>query len=158
MVMKGTEDARVKVLEELRQKKETVILEHKMSGGERLRKVVIPTEDGNGLNATLSEHFGRAPYFVVIELSEDGDVAAVQTVANESEHFGGTGSPPDRILQFKPDAVITYGMGPRALNIFQGAGVAVLRTDAVTVKEAIDAYKRGFLVELTEGCQHAHHH
>ena len=159
MVMEDTENAYIKVLEELRQKKlETASREHKLSGGEKLRKVVIPTEDGNGLNAVLSEHFGRAPYFVVVKLSEGDDGVTVQTVANESEHFGGTGSPPDRILQFKPDAVITYGMGPRALNIFQGAGVAVLKTDAATVKEAIDAYKRGFLVELTEGCQHAHHH
>lgn len=137
---------------------ETIIHEHNRIGGEKLRKVVIPTEDGNGLNALLSEHFGRAPFFIVAELSENGDIVAVQAVANESEHFGGTGSPPDRILQFKPNAVITYGIGPRALSIFQGAGVAVLRTDAVTVKEAIEAYKRGLLQELTEGCQHAHHH
>ena len=118
-------------------------------------RIVIPAEDGNGLDARISEHFGRAPYFIIVELDENGDVLSFRAVPNESEHFGGFGRPPDRILKFRPNAVITYGMGPRALSIFQDAGVAVLRANANTVKEAIEAYRRGELEELTEGCQHA---
>lgn len=121
-------------------------------------RIVVPAEDANGLDARLSEHFGRAPYFIIVELNEDGSVAKVQAVANESEHFGGAGRPPDRILQFRPNAVIAYGMGPRALSIFQEAGVAVLRANAETVRQVVDAYKRDMLEELTEGCHHAHHH
>jgi predicted Fe-Mo cluster-binding NifX family protein len=119
-------------------------------------RVVIPAEDGSGLNARLSEHFGRAPCFVVVDL-EDGHVSNVQTVLNESEHFGGTGLPPNRILQFKPHALITYGMGPRALSIFQEAKVAVLKASANTVKETVEAYRENRLEELTEGCHHARH-
>jgi predicted Fe-Mo cluster-binding NifX family protein len=86
--------------------------------GEELReRIVIPAEDENGLNARLSEHFGRAPYFIIVEL-EDGSVTSVQVVPNESEHFGGFGLPSDRILQVRPNAIITYGIGPRALSIF----------------------------------------
>lgn len=120
-------------------------------------RLVIPAEDANGLDARLSEHFGRAPYFIIVELNEDGSLAGVQAVANESEHFGGSGRPPDRILQSRPNAVITYGMGPRALSIFQEAGVAVLKANADTVRQVVDAYKRDMLEELTEGCHHAHH-
>lgn len=119
-------------------------------------RVVIPTEDGNGLNARLSEHFGRAPYFIIVEL-EEGNVSNVQVVPNEGEHFGGFGRPADRILQLRPNAVITYGMGPRALNIFQEAGIAVLRANADTVKDVVEAYRQDKLEELTEGCHHAHH-
>jgi predicted Fe-Mo cluster-binding NifX family protein len=120
-------------------------------------RIVIPAEDGNGLDARLSEHFGRAPYFIIVELDEDGNIVNVQSVSNESEHFGGVGRPPDRILQFRPNAVITYGMGPRALRIFQDAGVAVLRANADTVKEVVEAYRQGRLEELTEGCYRARH-
>jgi len=120
-------------------------------------RIVIPAEDENGLNARLSKHFGRAPYFIVVELNEDGSIANVQAVPNESEHFGGTGRPPDRLLQFKPNAVITYGMGQRALSIFQEAKVAVLRANASTVKEVIEAYRQNKLEELTEGCRQSHH-
>jgi len=120
-------------------------------------RIVVPVEDEGGLNAQLSEHFGRAPYFAVIDLDENGHISNQQMVPNVSEHFGGTGLPPDRILQLKPDALIAYGMGPRALGIFQDARVAVLRATANTVREVIAAYNKGMLVELTEGCLQARH-
>jgi len=120
-------------------------------------RIVIPVMNKTGLDAQLSEHFGRAPYFTVIELDENRSVMSQRTVPNTSEHFGGTGRPPDRILQFKPDALITYGMGPRALNIFQSANVAVLQANANTVRDVVSAYSNDKLEELTEGCHHAQH-
>ena len=120
-------------------------------------KIVVPVMDKTGLDAQLSEHFGRAPYFSIVELDENRSVITQETVPNTSEHFGGTGRPPDRILQFKPNALITYGMGPRALDIFQSANVAVLRANANTVRDVISAYSNDKLEELTEGCHHAQH-
>ncbi len=120
-------------------------------------RIVIPVVDNSGLNSRLSEHFGRAPYFMVVEINSKGEILSVEAIPNTSEHFGGFGRPSDRILQLKPTAVITYGMGPRALNIFQQARVAVLRANAATVREIIEAYKRNELEELTEGCREARH-
>ena len=120
-------------------------------------RIVIPVVDNSGLNSRLSEHFGRAPYFMVVEINSKGEILSVEAIPNTSEHFGGFGRPPDRILQLKPTAVVTYGMGPRALNIFQQARVAVLRANAATVREVIEAYKRNELEELTEGCREARH-
>ena len=155
VAMGGAEDEE---LERLRRKKlEKMLREAGREGGGKLKeRIVIPAEDGNGLNARLSEHFGRAPYFIIVEL-EDGDISNVQVVPNESEHFGGFGRPPDRILQFRPNAVITYGMGPRALSIFQEARIAVLKANADTVKDVVEAYRQDKLEELTEGCRHARH-
>ena len=121
-------------------------------------RIVIPVLAEGDLNTQLSGHFGRAPYFAVVDIDEDGSVSDQRTIANTSEHFGGVGRPPDRILQLKPDALITYGMGPRALSIFQNARVAVLRTNANTVKEVVTAYNNDELEELTEGCTEARHH
>jgi len=153
------ENVNNKELEEIRRKKlERMFRDFKKEGGDRVAvRIVIPVDDESGLNAGLSEHFGRAPYFAVIDLDENGRVSNQQTVPNVSEHFGGTGHPPDCILQLKPDALIAYGMGPRALSIFQDARVAVLRANANTVKEAIAAYNKNELVELTEGCHRARH-
>ncbi len=120
-------------------------------------RIVVPVLDESGLNARLSEHFGRAPYFTVIDLEENGHISNQRTLPNTSEHFGGTGRPPDRILQIQPNALITYGMGPRALGIFQNARVAVLRANTSTVKSVIEAYNNDELEELTEGCHHARH-
>lgn len=120
-------------------------------------KVVIPTEDQKGLDARLAEHFGRAPYYTIVELGENGEVSNVKTVSNVGEHAGGMGFSHDHILEYKPTALIVYGMGPRGLTSFQDAGVAVLRANADTVSQVISAYKDDALPELTEGCEHAHH-
>jgi len=131
----------------------------KGKGGDKMTvRIVIPASDERGFDAQLSEHFGRAPYFAVIDVGEDGRVTDQKTIVNESEHFGGVGHPSDRILQLRPNVLITYGMGPRALSIFQDARVAVLKANANTVREVITAYNGDELEELTEGCHQAHHH
>jgi len=149
----GSEDEE---LERLKRKKLEKMLREAKRGGKLKERIVIPAKDGNGLNARLSEHFSRAPYFIIVEL-EDGNISNVQAVPNESEHFGGFGLPSERILQFRLNAVITYGMGSRALSIFQEAGIAVLKANADTVKDVVEAYKQDKLEELTEGCHYARH-
>lgn len=121
-------------------------------------RIVIPSENQNGLNAQLAEHFGRAPYFTVVEFDVNGAVSNVKSILNTSEHVGGSGLAPDHILALKPTAVIVYDMGGRAINIFENAGVSVLRANASKlVSEVVAAYKENMLQKLTEGCGHAHH-
>jgi predicted Fe-Mo cluster-binding NifX family protein len=121
-------------------------------------RLVVPISEEKGIDSQLSQHFGRAPFYTVIDLDEKGQIMGSETIANTSEHFGGVGLPPDRILQLKPDSLVTYGLGSKALKMFQDAGVAVLRTEANNVKEVVNAYKANELQELTHGCHHAQHH
>lgn len=120
-------------------------------------KLIVATENQDGINAPLAEHFGRAPYFTIVEL-DNNEVSNVSIVKNVSEHVGGTGSPHDYITQLQPKALIVYGMGPRGIMAFQSAGIEVLKAIGSTVKEVVEAYKQDILEELTEGCPHAHHH
>lgn len=121
-------------------------------------RIVVPTVSQEGLNANIAQHFGRAPYFTAVDLDNDGEVTNVKTVQNVGEHAGGRGHAHNNILVLQPSVIIVYGMGPRGLNTFQNAGIAVLRANANTVNEVIVAYKDNKLPELTEGCQDAHHH
>lgn len=121
-------------------------------------RIVIPVSAEKGLDSTLSQHFGRAPFYAIIDLDENGKIIGQDTIANTSEHFGGVGLPPDRIMQLKPKALVTYGLGSKALQMFQTGGVAVLRTEAELVKQVVDAYNNNELQELTTGCSHAHNH
>jgi predicted Fe-Mo cluster-binding NifX family protein len=154
------ENVNDKEVEEIKRKKlEKMFREFKKGGGDKMRaRIVVPTVDESGLNAQLAEHFGRAPYFAVVDLDEKGEVSSVKAVPNVGEHFGGGGQTHDRILELQPNAIIVYGMGPRGLSGFQNEGVAVLRANADTVREVIAAYKDDKLQELTEGCHHARHH
>ena len=121
------------------------------------KRIVVPTIGQGGLNESLAQHFGRAPYFTAVDLNDKGDVINVKTVPNVGEHAGGRGHAHNNILELQPNVIIVYGMGPRGLNTFQSAGIAVLRANANTVNEVIVAYKDDKLQELTEGCQDAHH-
>ena len=120
-------------------------------------RIVVPVSEENGVDSKLSQHFGMAPFYAIVELDDKYNMTSASTIANTSEHFGGVGLPPDRILQLKPNALVTYGLGPKALRMFQDAGVAVLRTEANTVREVVNAYNSNRLQELTDGCHHAHH-
>lgn len=121
-------------------------------------RIIVPLAEEKGLDSRLAEHFGRAPYFALIDLDEKGEISKVETVLNTGEHLGGAGHMHDNIMSLKPDAIIVYGMGPRGLSSFQSVGVAVLKANANTVREVITAYKRNELQELTEGCHEARHH
>ena len=122
------------------------------------KRIVVPTISQGGLDANLAQHFGRAPFFTAVDLDYKGDVKNVKTVPNVGEHAGGRGHAHNHILELQPNVIIVYGIGPRGLNTFQDAGIAVLRANANTVNEVVVAYKDGKLQELTEGCQNAHHH
>ena len=118
-------------------------------------KIVIPVTDEKG--ELVSAHFGRAPYFAWFDV-KDGEVVDRGVIPNDSEHFGGVGRPPERIKRLEPDAVISTGMGMRAINMFQQLGVAVLQAKDQSTKENLNLFIRDELTELTEGCLHAREH
>ncbi len=121
-------------------------------------RIIFPVEDQKGLDACLAPHFGRAPYYAIVDIDESGKVSSVRSVPNRGEHFGGVGEAHGQLLELMPNAIVAYGMGPRGLMSFQGAGIAVLKASASKVSELVTAYKDNKLQELTEGCEHAHHH
>ena len=125
-----------------------------------MKKLVIPIEESKEENSIISDHFGRSPLFAIVEVS-DNSISSIKMVKNVGEHFGGQGgtcSPVTSIINQNPDALITKGMGPRALQILQEKGIAVFATECNTIKEAIESYKNGGLVNLTEPCEESRHH
>jgi predicted Fe-Mo cluster-binding NifX family protein len=124
-----------------------------------MKRIMMPVEDEAGLEAQIAHHFGRAPFFALVEFDENQETSKVKTEPNRSEHMGGTpGHSHESFLALKPDIVIAYAMGPGALNTFKDAGITVFEANANTVKGNIASFKGGRLKELAGGCEHAHHH
>ena len=119
-------------------------------------RVVIPTQDSQG--TAVAEHFGRAPFFAVIDLDDNGHIIETKVHSNSGEHSGGKGHAHDNIQQYNPKVVIVQGMGPRGIMSFQSQNIAVLRANSRSVQELVTAYNQNGLEELTEGCADAHHH
>jgi predicted Fe-Mo cluster-binding NifX family protein len=123
------------------------------------KRIMMPVEDEAGLEAQVAHHFGRAPYFAIVELDEKQKTLKVKTEPNSSEHMGGApGHSHESFLALKPDVVVAHTMGPGALSTFQNAGITVLEATANTVKGNIESFKEGKLKEIQGGCEHAHHH
>lgn len=118
-------------------------------------KIVIPVVDEVGNR--LSGHFGRAPYFAWFQV-EGGEIVERGIAPNDSEHFGGRGLPPERMMAMGADVVISTGMGMRAINMFQQSTVAVLKATSLDSEANITEFLEGRLMELTEGCLHARGH
>ena len=122
------------------------------------KRIVIPTEDKSGLEAHLAEHFGRAPYYTIIDLDENNQNIGLRTEVNKGEHVGGTGHPHEHLLALKPNIFVVKGMGPGCLSSLQDASINVLKATGTTVKEIVESFKEGKLNALTGACEHAHHH
>jgi predicted Fe-Mo cluster-binding NifX family protein len=121
------------------------------------KRIVMPVENQAGLEAPIAQHFGKAPYYAVVDLDETNAVLNIKTEMNRSEHAGGIGLPHENLLLLKPDVFVVYGMGPGCLRSLQSTGMTVLKAVGNTVNDIVTAFKEGQLKVLEGGCEHHNH-
>ena len=120
--------------------------------------ICIPTEDSNGLGSKVYGHFGSAPFFVLYDLA-NGEIETINNMDKRHEH--GQCNP---LLSFeeKPfDIMVTGGIGMRALQRLQTAGITVYRIEMEkSVKDVIESIEKNALKEITvqESCNHSKGH
>jgi len=102
-------------------------------------RIAIPA-NGPDLSSEASEHFGRAPYFVVIDV-EGGKVVGVNAVRNPTLEHHVHGEVPQLMAKLRVRLVACKGIGPRALRALEGLGIETLIADPNlrTVKEVLEA-------------------
>jgi predicted Fe-Mo cluster-binding NifX family protein len=109
-------------------------------------KVCVPTYETKGLEDIVCEHFGRAPTFTILDM-ESGEV---NVIPNTSEHFGGIGLPPEALAKEGVHVMLCGGLGPKAVMMFEQAGIDVFVGAAGTVSNMIKAWQEGRLAEATD--------
>ena len=108
-------------------------------------RLCLPTVHDSGRAAMLSDHFGSAPFFTIVD-SESG---ATETVANHhARHAPGSCDAARGIAEHRVDAVLCLGLGRRALASLEQAGISVFVSTAGTVGAAVDAFVAGGLPHL----------
>ena len=106
-------------------------------------KIALATDDNMGLDAVLSHHFGRCPYYVVVDI-DDKEIKDVETVKNPFyESHGQTGEVPRFIHSLGVDVIISGGMGPKAIGFFQQLGVQAFTGASGIVRDVINDYMSG---------------
>jgi predicted Fe-Mo cluster-binding NifX family protein len=107
-------------------------------GGDKM-KVCIPTMGNSGIKEAVSQHFGRAPTFTLVDL----DTKDVQILPNRSNHMGGNGLPTDMLKDQGVQIMIVGGLGPKAIQAFAEQCVEVFVGAAGTVNDAIEDWRGG---------------
>jgi len=109
-------------------------------------KICLPTVGKGGMSEMVHNHFGSAAYFTIY----DTESKSVEIVANENQHHShGTCQPLSAISNHKVDAIMTNGMGGRAVQMLNQGGIKVYLLDGNTVEEAVKKFETNELVELT---------
>lgn len=123
-------------------------------------RIAISADDGNGLDSVVSPHFGRCPYFVLVDL--DGqEVKAVNAVNNPFYGNHRPGQVPALISSYEVDVMLTGGMGHRAISYFGEFGIQPVTGAAGTVRQSLEGFLGGALqgaAPCRESVQHAHAH
>lgn len=117
-------------------------------------RICIPTGDDDGESSVLVDHFGRAPYYTIVDTETD----AVEVVANESRHRGGENLPPAFVADHDVDAVIAGTIGRHGVELFGDLGIDVYRGEDGTVAELVDRLASGGLDTIAPEDAHEHGH
>ncbi|MFH2093103.1 MAG: NifB/NifX family molybdenum-iron cluster-binding protein [Pseudomonadota bacterium] len=98
---------------------------------------------GEDLNAQINPRFGRCDYLLIV----DTDTMAVDAYSNESRNLsGGAGIQSASFVISKGiKALLTGDCGPKAMDVFSTANVAVYTGQTGTVQQAVDRFKQGGL-------------
>jgi predicted Fe-Mo cluster-binding NifX family protein len=107
-------------------------------------RVAISADDDNGLDSVVSPHFGRCPYYVMVDL--DGRVVSrVSAVENPCYGQHRPGEVPGFIQSQGAEVMLSGGMGRRAIGFFQQYGIQAVTGASGTVRHALEQYLGGVL-------------
>ena len=128
-------------------------------------KIAAITEDG----ATVSQHFGRAPYYLVVTV-EDGKIVSKEKRDKAGHHTFSASQHPDTApgerhgydagAQSRHDimaqsiddckVLIAGGMGWGAYDSLKSRGIETVVTDVDDIEKAVNLYLQGKLPNLNE--------
>ncbi|GAB6143965.1 NifB/NifX family molybdenum-iron cluster-binding protein [Desulfocicer niacini] len=111
-------------------------------------KVAFPTNNENGLNSDVYNHFGSAAFFILL----DTDTQTFEILKNQDkDHAHGQCQPLKALGDVKTDAIVVGGIGKGALGKLSAEGVKTYRAMEGTVQANLDLLNEGKLSEFLPG-------
>jgi len=107
-------------------------------------RIAVPV-DRNNENCNIFEHFGRAPFYVIIDV-ENNEILNVESFPNPSVSDHTPGEIPSTLASKGVNVLICMGVGKRAIYHFQNLGIQVITGARGKIKEVIESYLRNELV------------
>lgn len=129
-------------------------------------RIAISLENKKGLDSDVAHHFGRCPYFALVDV-DDHEIQSCEIVDNPYYSAHQPGQVPGFIKEQGADVMLSGGMGRRAIRFFEEYGIQAATGAQSTVQGAVKRYLDGELsgaapcresVEHEHGHGHGHHH
>lgn len=119
---------------------------------EKVVSAIIPVRDINGLDSEVYGHFGRAPYFIILRLS-DNDIKIEDFYYNkfldEKRHIGVKVI--KAVIKYKIDLLFTSQIGEISFYMLKDNFVDIYKIEeGLTVKEVMERYRSNQAEQITK--------
>jgi len=112
---------------------------------------IIPVKDINALNSKVHDHFGRAPYYIILRITDkDREIEDFyyNEFLGEKKHIGIKVI--KAVIKYKLDMLFTSQIGELSFYMLKDNFVDIYKIrEDFTVKEAIEEYLNGQLQQIT---------
>jgi len=119
-----------------------------------MKKIALACEDNKGLNGQISQHFGRCPSYLIVDV-EGNEIKKSDIISNPYYENHIPGVVPKFISEQGASVMIAGGMGPRAIDMFSNLGIEVVTGAIGNVGNVLKAYLQGEISGV-EPCKHDH--
>jgi len=109
-------------------------------------KVVFPSNSQLGLTGSVYNHFGSAPFFVLVDTQTDEYEVLVNL---DKDHTHGNCQPLKAMGSATTDVVVVGGIGDGALKKLVNSGINVFRAVEGTVQTNLELLKKDGLEKFT---------
>jgi len=120
-------------------------------------RIAISADNDNGYDSVVSPHFGRCPFFVLVDV-EDGTMKTVHTEKNPYFPNHQPGQIPKFISELGADVMLAGGMGRRAIMMFDQLGVQGVTGAYGSIRQAVERYLSGDLTGADPCLSSQSHH
>ena len=128
-------------------------------------RIAVSAETNQGLESQVAHHFGRCPFFALVEV-EGEQIESARIIDNPYYAGHQPGQVPGFIKEQEADVMLSGGMGGRAIQFFTQFGIEAATGAAGTVQEAVTCYLEGKIKGASSCAEseahghgdHHHHH
>ena len=121
-------------------------------------RIAISVQTSNGLESIVAQHFGRCPFFAIVDV-EGKEIKAVKIIDNPFFSGHQVGQVPSFIRDQKAAVMLSGGMGGRAIQFFKDFEIGVSTGASGTILQTVEMYLDGGLNEAApcaESIEHGH--
>lgn len=105
-------------------------------------RIAISAETDQGLESQVAHHFGRCPFFALVEV-EGNRIESARIIENPFYAAHQPGQVPGLIKEHKADVMVSGKMGSRAIQFFSQYGIEAATGASGTIQEAVTSFLEG---------------